>query len=80
MPRPSWRRIDQGALALLLDHLHGGDELVAALAALRMKQVAGHALRMDPHQNRLRVLDGLAMVVEIADAPLAQGQMRLRQS
>lgn len=68
--------IDEGAFALLFDHLHSGNELVAALTSLRMEQVAGHTFGVDTDEDWLIVLDCLSFFVEVADAAFAQGQMR----
>ena len=49
---PFLRQVDQGADPLAADHLERQVELVAAVAAERLEQVAGEARRVHPHQRR----------------------------
>ena len=70
--------VEQHAFAGLVDHLHGGVELVAAVAARAAEDVAGQAFAVDADEDGLVVGDWLAGVVELADAALAQRQVRLR--
>lgn len=44
--------VDEEAAAFLLNVFEGGGELVAAVAAEAVKDVAGEALRVDAHQGR----------------------------
>jgi len=68
--------IDQGANACLLNHLQGRDELLATLASLGMKKVAGHTFGVDADEDRFVVGDGFAGAVEVADGAFTQRQMR----
>ena len=57
MPRPSWRIYEHHAPALLLDLLHGGGQLLAAVAAAGAEHVAGQALGVDAAEHVLAVAD-----------------------
>ena len=45
-------KVDQGADPFAADHLQRHAELVAAVAAERVEQVAGEARRVHPHERR----------------------------
>ena len=51
MPRPSWDEVEQHALALGLDHRQRRLELLAAVAAQRVEDVAGQALGVHAHEH-----------------------------
>ena len=53
-PPPLLGQVDQGADPLAADHLEGQVELVAAVAAERVEQVAGEARRVHPDQRGRR--------------------------
>ena len=54
---PLLRQVDQGADPLVADHRQGHVELVAAVAAQRVEQVAGEARRVEPDQRGLDRLE-----------------------
>ena len=48
--------VQQHATSLVLDHLHGVMQLVAAVAAQRAQHIGGQATGMHPHQNGISPL------------------------
>ena len=57
MPRPSWREVEQHAAALLLDPRERVLELLAAVAAERVEDVARQALGVHAHEHVLLARD-----------------------
>ena len=48
-------------------------QLLAALAALRMEQIAGHTFRMNPHEHRLGLAERLLGELPLRAEPQARG-------
>ena len=55
--------VDEGAFAFLFDHLHGGGELGAAIAAGAAEDVAGEAFAVDSDEDGLFVDDHFSILV-----------------
>ena len=62
-------QVDQGADPLVADHLEGQVELVAAVAAERVEQVAGEAGRVHPDQRGRRPSARSPMTMAIGSLP-----------
>ena len=74
---PLLGEVEQHALALLLDHRQRGLELLAAVAAQRVEDVAGEALGVDAHEDVLRAgdlaLDHRDVVLVVDQRAVADG-------
>ncbi len=69
-------QIDQSADACLLNHLHSGDELLAAFTSLGMEEVAGHTFGVDSDEDGFVVGDWFAGAVEVTYAAFAECKVR----
>jgi hypothetical protein len=54
---PFLPHVEENAAALLLQQMEAVLQLRATIAAARPEDIAGEALRVQPHQDRLRVVD-----------------------